>query len=115
MVIQRGELWWASLPEPAGSEPGYHRPVLMVQAEAFNASRIATVSAVGLTSNLNLAQAPGNGLLARQASGLPKDSVANVSQLVTIDKAFLTERIGRLPPGLLEPVDAGLKLVLGLT
>jgi mRNA interferase MazF len=114
MVIQRGELWWASLPEPTGSEPGYRRPVLIVQADAFNASQIATVVAVVLTSNLNLARAPGNVFVSRKASGLPRDSVANVSQLVTIDKTFLTERVGLLPSVLLEQVDVGVKLVLGL-
>jgi mRNA interferase MazF len=115
MVIQRGELWWASLPEPTGSEPGYRRPVLVVQTDSFNASRIATVIAVVVTSNLNLERASGNVLLPRKVSGLPKDSVVNVSQLVTVDKTFLTERIGRLPMVLLQEIEKGLKLVLDLT
>jgi mRNA interferase MazF len=113
MVIGRGERWWASRPEPSGSEPGYRRPVLVIQADAFNASRIGTVIAVVLTSNLNLERAPENVVISRKASGLNRDSVANVSQLVTVDKTFLTERICALPP-LLEQVEAGLKLVLGL-
>ena len=114
MVIRRGELWWASLPEPIGSEPGYRRPVLVLQADSFNASRIATAIAVVVTSNLALQRAPGNVLIPRNLSGLPKDSVANVSQLVTVDKSFLTERIGQLPVVLLQEVEKGLKLVLDL-
>ena len=105
MVIRRGELWWASLPEPVGSEPGYRRPVLVLQADSFNASRIATAIAVVVTSNLALQRAPGNILIPRNLSGLPKDSVANVSQLVTVDKSFLTERIGQLPFVLLQEVE----------
>ena len=114
MVIRRGELWWASLPEPVGSEPGYRRPVLVLQADSFNASRIATAIAVVVTSNLALQRAPGNVLIPRNLSGLPKDSVANVSQLVTVDKSFLTERIGQLPFVLLQEVEKGIKLVLDL-
>jgi len=114
MVIRRGELWWASLPEPIGSEPGYRRPVLVLQADSFNASRIATAIAVVVTSNLALQRAPGNVLIPRNLSGLPKDSVANVSQLVTVDKSFLTERIGQLPFVLLQEVEKGIKLVLDL-
>jgi mRNA interferase MazF len=96
MVIQRGEIWWTSLPEPRGSEPGYSRPVLVVQADDFNRSRINTVIAVVITSNIRLAEAPGNVLLPRKATGLPKQSVANVSQLITVDKVFLKEKIKRL-------------------
>jgi mRNA interferase MazF len=114
VVIERGEVWWADLDEPAGSEPGYRRPVLIVQADAFNRSRLQTTIAVVLTSNLRLIDAPGNVLVPKQHSGLPKDSVANVSQLVTLDRDFLTERSGKLPPRLLAAVDAGLKLVLAL-
>ena len=114
MVIQRAEIWWASLPEPTASEPGYRRPVLVVQSDDFNRSRIATVIAVVLTSNLKLAQAPGNVLLPRKATGLVKDSVANVSQVITIDRSFLTERVGALPPHLLEQVEDGLRLALSL-
>ena len=114
MVIGRGELWWAELPEPVASEPGYRRPVLVVQSDAFNRSRIATVVAVVLTSNLKLAQAPGNVLLPRKSTALAKDSVANVSQVITIDKSFLTEQIGRLPAYLLTEVEDGLRLVMSL-
>ena len=113
-MIRRGEIWWASLPEPTASEPGYRRPVLVVQSDDFNRSRIATIIAVVITSNLKLAQAPGNVLLPRKATGLIKDSVANVSQVITVDKSFLTERVGTLPPYLLEQVESGLRLVLSL-
>jgi mRNA interferase MazF len=114
VVIGRGEVWWAELEEPAGSEPGYRRPVLIVQANAFNRSRLQTTIGVVLTSNLRLIDAPGNVLVSRQSSGLPKDSVANVAQLVTLDRDFLTERVGKLPARLLAAIDAGLKLVLAL-
>jgi len=112
--IRRGEVWWADLDEPRGSEPGYRRPLLIVQDDAFNRSRISTVLGVVLTSNLRLVDAPGNVLIPAKAAGLPKDSVANVSQLVTLDRDFLDERIGRLPARLMAAVDSGLKLVLGL-
>jgi mRNA interferase MazF len=114
VVIERGEIWWATLPEPTGSAPGYRRPVLVVQADAFNRSRLQTVIAVVLTSNLRLVEAPGNVLVAAEASGLPKDSVANVSQVITVDRTFLTERAGRLRGHTLDAVDAGLRLVLDL-
>ncbi len=112
--MQRGEIWWASLPEPTGSGPGYRRPVLVIQADDFNRSRIATVIVLVVTSNVKLALAPGNVLLSRRATGLPQDSVANVSQLVTIDKRLLTEPAGILPPKLLSQIEAGLRLVLAL-
>jgi mRNA interferase MazF len=115
VVITRGEVWWAELDEPAGSEPGYPRPVLVVQADSFNRSRLQTTIAVVLTSNLRLVEAPGNVLVPRAASGLPKDAVANVSQVVTLDREFLTKRAGKLSARLLAAVDAGLKLVLDLT
>ena len=114
MVVYRGEIWWANLPEPIGSEPGYRRPVLIVQDDAFNRSQIQTTIAIVITSNLNLAQAPGNVLLPKKLTGLSRDSVANVSQLITIDKAFLTERVSALTIDLLEQVDDGLRLVLYL-
>ena len=114
MVIQRGEIWWASLPEPIGSEPGYRRPILVVQSDDFNRSRIATVIAVVITSNTRLAQAPGNVFLPQRLTGLSKDSVANVSQIVTIDKDFLTEQISILPANLFEQIEKGLRLVLRL-
>ena len=114
MVIRRGEIWWASVGEPRGSEPGYRRPVLVVQADAFNRSRSSTVLVVAITSNLRLAEAPGNVRLTRRQSKLPRESVVNVSQVLTLDKQFLTERVGRLPPNLLAGVDQGLRLVLSL-
>jgi mRNA interferase MazF len=112
VVITRGDVWWAELDEPAGSESGYRRLVLVVQADAFNRSRLQTTIAVVLTSNLRLVDAPGNVLVPRAASGLPRDAVANVSQIVTLDRDTLTERSGKLPGRLLAAVDAGLKLVL---
>jgi mRNA interferase MazF len=112
--VYRGEIWWASLPDPIGSEPGYRRPVLIVQDDIFTQSRINTVIVVIITSNTKLEEAPGNTLLQREATGLPKDSVANVSQLFTVDKKFLVERIGMLPEYLQEKVDEGLRTVLYL-
>jgi len=113
-VIGRGEIWWATLPDPVGSGPGYRRPVVVVQADEFNHSRIHTVLAVLLTSNLPLAAAPGNLLLPARATGLTKNSVANVSQVLTVDKSFLTERVGKLTPALMNEVAAGLRLVMDL-
>ncbi|MEY4581161.1 MAG: hypothetical protein RL701_5864 [Pseudomonadota bacterium] len=113
MVIARGETWWADLGDPVGSEPGFRRPVLIVQSDALNQSRIATVVCVPLTSNLKWAAAPGNVLLKAKSTGLPKDSVANVSQILAIDQALLTERAGKLRAQQLELVFAGLDVVLG--
>ncbi len=113
-MIQRGEIWWATLPEPLGSEPGHRRPVIVVQSNDFNRSRIATVIAVVVTSNIKLAHAPGNVFLSCKVTGLPRDSVANVSQVITIDKGFLTEAVGSIPQGLLKQVEDGLRLVLEL-
>ena len=113
-MIRRGEIWWASLPVPRDSEPGYRRPVVIVQSDRFNASCIRTVVAIILTSNTRLAEAPGNVLLSRRATGLPQPSVANVSQVVTVDKSRLTERVRMLPRRELEQVEAGLRLVLQL-
>lgn len=112
-MIAQGEVWWADLAEPSGSAPGFRRPVVVVQGDAFNHSRIATVVCVALTSNLRWADAPGNVLLAARATGLPKDSVANVSQLVTLDRAALTEQVGALPGKTLELVLLGIDIVLG--
>jgi mRNA interferase MazF len=114
MVILRGEIWWAELGEPRGSEPGYRRPVLVVQADAFNRSRIRTVVAAAITTNLELAVAPGNVRLRRRDSKLDRESVVNVSQILTLDQRFLRERIGRLPAAVLGEVEAGLRLVLAL-
>ncbi|WP_063124287.1 type II toxin-antitoxin system PemK/MazF family toxin [Aliterella atlantica] len=94
--MYRGEIWRANLPNPIGSEPGYRRPVLIVQDDTFTQSRISTILVVIITSNIQLAVAPGNVLLPRAATGLPKDSVANISQIFTIDKAFLVERVGAI-------------------
>jgi mRNA interferase MazF len=112
-VIAQGEVWWADLAEPRGSEPGFRRPVVVVQGDAFNRSRIATVVCVALTSNLRWAQAPGSVLLSARATGLRKDAVANVSQLVTLDRGVLTERVGVLPARKLELVLLGVDIVLG--
>jgi len=113
--MKRGEVWWASLPDPAGSDPGYRRPVLVIQSDPFNASRIATVIVAVITSNLALAEAPGNVRVAKADSGLSKPSVVNVSQLVTLDRPLLTGKVGTLPGAVLEKVDRGLRLVLGLS
>jgi len=112
--VRRGEIWWASVPEPSGSGPGSRRPYLIVSANSFNESRISTVIAAVITSNLRLAQAPGNVQLPTRGAGLSKPSVVNVSQVITIDKSFLTERVGRLNPRLLAAVDEGLRLALSL-
>jgi len=112
--VLRGEIWWASMSAARESEPGYRRPVLVVQSNAFTASRIQTVLATVLTSNLDLAAAPGNLIIKGKQSGLSRDSVINVSQVVTLNKTFLTERVGALSPKLMSAVDEGLKLVLGL-
>ncbi len=112
--MYRGEIWWANLPDPVGSEPGYRRPVLIVQDDTFTQSRISTIIVVIITSNIRLSESPGNVLLPSQATGLPKDSVANVSQILTVDKTFLVERAGSLPEYLLEEVDSGLRTVLYL-
>ena len=112
--MRRGDVWWASLGEPRGSGPGLRRPVVIVQADHFNESAIRTVLCVAVTSNLRLGEAPGNVRLPRRASGLAKDSVAKVSQVITADKQFLTQRVGRLGPATLRDIDAGLRLVLAL-
>ncbi|HWX54652.1 MAG TPA: type II toxin-antitoxin system PemK/MazF family toxin [Verrucomicrobiae bacterium] len=112
--MTRGEIWWADLPDPRGSEPGFRRPVLIIQANSFNRSRIQTVVVAVITSNLGLADAPGNLLLPAQVTKLPRDSVVNVSQLLTLDRSFISEHVGTLPGSLQTEVDAGLRLVLGL-
>ena len=114
MVIKRGEIWWAELPEPTGSEPGYRRPLVVLQSNAFNKSNIRTVIAAVITSNLILADAPGNLLLTIKKSKLPKKSVVNVSQLITVDKEFLTEKICQLPVDIMGRIDDGIRLVLKL-
>ena len=112
--MKRGEIWWASLPTPRASEPGYRRPVLIVQSDDFNKSNINTILAVALTSNLALASAPGNLRVSARASGLPKTSVVNVSQLITLDKRFLADRIKALDRDTMAQVDEGLRLVLNI-
>jgi mRNA interferase MazF len=112
--MQRGEIWWAALPPPTASEPGHRRPLLIIQSDDFTRSRISTVIALMVTSNLRLADAPGNVLLPKTSSGLPKRSVANVSQLITVDKSFLTEKAGTLSPQKLREVEAGIRLALSL-
>jgi mRNA interferase MazF len=114
MELARGDVWWADLPDPQGSEPGYRRPLLIVQNDLFNRSRLRTVLAVVLTSNLRLVDAPGNVLVPARASGLPRDSVANVSQVITIDRNALTDRVGRLPGTIIDQVANGLRLALAL-
>jgi mRNA interferase MazF len=109
-----GEIWWATLPSPTASEPGYRRPLLIIQSDDFNRSRINTVIAVVITSNLRLAEAPGNVVLSKKDTNLPKKSVANVSQLITVDKSFLTERVGKISSTKLGEVEAGVRLVLSL-
>lgn len=113
MVISQGEVWWADLPAPTGSGPGFRRPVVVVQGDALNRSRLATVVCVPLTSNLRWADAPGNVLLTARTTSLPKDSAANVSQVVALDKTLLAERVGKLSRAKVELVLAGLDVVLG--
>lgn len=113
MVVSRGDVFWASLPDPTGSGPGFRRPVVVVQGDAFNASRLATVVVVPLTSNLRWAAAPGNVLLSAERAGLPKDSVANVSQIVALDRGLLTERLANLVETDVALILAGVDLVLG--
>lgn len=112
-MISQGEIWWADLPDPVGSGPGFRRPILVVQGDALNRSRISTVVCVPLTSNLGYAQAPGNVPLRPRHTGLPKDSVANVSQIIALDRTALTERTGKLPRTQLDLVLSGIDVVLG--
>ena len=113
MVISQGEVWWADLPAPTGSGPGFRRPVVVVQGDALNRSRLATVICVPLTSNLRWADAPGNALLTARATGLPKDSVANVSQIIALDKSVLTEPVGKLSRARVDLLLAGIDVMLG--
>jgi mRNA interferase MazF len=112
--MNRGEIWWATLPAPKGSEPGFRRPLLIIQSDVFNLSRICTVIAVVITSNLRIPSAPGNVVLPQKDTGLPKKSVANVSQIITIDKSFLSECVGSLSPAILKEIDAGIRLALSI-
>lgn len=112
--MKRGELWWAALPDPNGSGPGMRRPVLIIQSNPFNDSRIATVIVAVITSNLKLASAPGNVRIARSDTGLNKPSVVNVSQLLTVDRNLLQGRVRALPAAIMQQVDDGLRLAVGL-
>ncbi|HEY0601768.1 MAG TPA: type II toxin-antitoxin system PemK/MazF family toxin [Herpetosiphonaceae bacterium] len=112
--MRRGEIWWAELSEPIGSEPGYRRPVLIIQSDDFNRSRIQTVIAIVLTTNLRLATAPGNVLVTADDTKLSRDSVINVSQIVTADRSFLTERISQIDDRIMLLVEDGIRTVLAL-
>jgi mRNA interferase MazF len=114
LVVLRGEIWWASLPIPRGSEPGYRRPVVIVQSDAFNRSEISTIIVAAISSNLRLAEAPGNIYLKRRDSGLPKESVINVSHLLTLDKKYLSEKAGRLSLKHVNELNEGVKIALSL-
>jgi mRNA interferase MazF len=113
VVIGQGEIWWAELADPTGSGPGFRRPVVVVQSDAFNASALATVVVVPLTSNLRWAAAPGNVRLTARMTGLARDSVANVSQILTVDRAVLRERAGKLTAAKVDLVLNGVEVVLG--
>jgi mRNA interferase MazF len=112
--MKRGEIWWASLPVPTGSGPGFRRPTVIIQSNPFNASRIATVIVAVISSNLALAEAPGNVRIGRRESGLAKPSVVNVSQLFTLDRSLLTARVCALPAPIMARIDAGLRSALEL-
>jgi len=112
--MKRGEVWWASLPAPIGSGPGFRRPVVVVQSNPFNQSQIAAVVVAIVRSNLALADAPGNVRVGKSESGLAKPSVVNVSQLVTLDRELLTQRVRGLPADTMRKIDEGLGLALGL-
>ncbi len=114
MVIGRGEIWWANLPEPIGSSPGFRRPVLVVQSDLFNQSKIQTVVVAVITKNLELAKAPGNVSISTRVSRLPVDSVINVSQVITIDKNLLAEFVSTVPNKKMDKIEEGLRLVLSL-
>lgn len=112
-IVTQGEVWWADLADPSGSGPGFRRPLAVLQGDALNRSRLATVVSVPLTSNLRWADAPGNVLLRARSTGLPRDSVASVSQVITVDRTLLTERTGRVSRNQLNAIFAGLDIVLG--
>jgi len=112
--VKKGEVWWASLGDPRGSEPGFKRPVIIVSANEFNKSTIKTVIVAVITSNLRLAEAPGNFSVSKKDSGLSKESVVNISQLLTLDKSFLVEKSKKIPELKLIRLNEGLKLVLSI-
>ena len=113
-MIRRGDIWWAELADPRGSESGFRRPVVVVQADSFNRSQIGTVVVAAISSNLDLAEAPGNVAVSRRDSRLPRNSVVNVSQLLTLDRRFLAKRVSHLPGQVIEEIDSGLRLILSL-
>ena len=112
--MRRGEIRWTELPEPSGSEPGFRRPVLVIQDDIYSQSRLATVICVVLTSNLALADMPGNLFLRSRETGLPKDCVVNATQIVTVDRAYIGEAVSMLPDELMFAVDNALREVLCL-
>ena len=112
-MISQGDVCWSDLGKPVGSAPGFRRPVVVIQGDAFNRSRIATMVCVPLTSNLKWANAPGNVLLHGRSTGLHRDSVANVSQIATLDRAVLEEPVGRISRKQLALIFAGIDLMLG--
>ena len=113
MVISQGDVWWADLPQPIGYGPGFRRPGVVIQGDAFNRSSIRTVICVPVTSGLKWADSPGNVMLGARQTGLQRDSVANVSQITTLDRSALTERVGKVGPSKLDLLLAGLDIVLG--
>lgn len=115
MVVLRGEIWWADLPEPVGSGPGFRHPVLVVQDDTFNLSPINTVIVAMISTNINIGRARGNVTILPRQSGLPKNSVVNVSQIFAVDKSLLLERVEQLSASKMEQVDSGLRLVLALS
>jgi mRNA interferase MazF len=114
MVIERGQIWWTDLPEPRGSSPGYEHQVVIIQSDDFNHTKLSTIIGAVITSNLDLAEMPGNVLILKNQSELPKDSVVNVTQIVTIDKTELSEYVGTLSERKMEQIEKGLRLVLSL-
>ena len=112
-MIRQSEVWWANLPEPVGSEAGFRRPVVVIQSDRFNLSRIRTVVCVPLTSELRLAEAPGNVLLSARSTGLPRDSVANVSLVLAVNRSQLVESVGRISEQQMQQVFIGIDMVLG--
>jgi len=114
VVVKRGEIWWVTMDEPRGSEPGYRRPVVVISSNEFNKSQIQTIIVAVITSNLHLAGAPGNIKLSINNSGLKRESVINISQLLTLDKSFITEKIGQLDNNLIHKLNSGIKLVLNV-
>jgi len=112
--VKRGEVWWADMPEPSASEPGFRRPVVVVQSNEFNQSRINTIIVAVISSNMKLGLAPGNVTLSTKSVGLDRESIVNVSQLITLDKSFLNDRVGKIHNTKMQAVDEGVRLVLAL-